>query len=258
MRSDLLLLTTMFMSICSAATSSKSILRFPDDPSGQNYVTLHPDFTLAQNEFSVCSWLRRQQIQDSVGVSWFSYTAPTSRAGGIQLNTASFHVMVVSGVAYRLKFTTRTMHGEWYHMCYTWKSGYAEFYINGVLVPLTGLRPIGRVSVGGTLVLGQGPACFDNQTDQMGKFVGDVYQLNVFKKTLNLQDITEMFYNGRCAELCRALVYEVVLSWTDVLKKGDIKGNVTNEDGECDTLWNVLSETARRLGKDVLRKLVIK
>ena len=250
------LLTTMFM--FSTTITSKSLLRFPDEPSGENHVTLHPDLTLARNEFSVCTWLRRKLNTNSVGMSWFNYVAPKSRAGGILLNTASFHVMVASGVAYRLKFNTKTMHGEWYHMCYTWKSGYAEFYINGVLVPLTGLHPIGQVVVGGSIILGQRQESFEEQADVMEKFVGDIYQLNVFKKTLTLQDVTEMYYNGRCVELCRALAYEVVMSWTDVLEKGEVKGEVTQEEGECDTVWGVLSGAAQRIVGHVKMRRTIK
>ena len=60
-----------------------------------------------------------------------------------------------------------------------------------------------------------------------------MYQMNVFKKKLSLEEVTEMYYNGRCAELCRALAYEVVLGWDDILTMGEKKGDVTEEESEC-------------------------
>lgn len=47
------------------------------------------------------------------------------------------------------------MRDEWYNLCFTWKSGRADYYINGVLVYTGGVHPTGQLPLGGTLVLGQ-------------------------------------------------------------------------------------------------------
>ena len=70
-----------------------------------------------------------------------------------------------------------------------------------------------------------------------------MYQLNLFKKKLTLEEVTELYYNGRCAELCRALSYQVALSWEDILERGVLKGDVTMEDSECNN-WGVVSDVA--------------
>ena len=54
-----------------------------------------------------------------------------------------------------MPFETKIMSDQWYNFCFTWKSGRADFYINGVWVYTGDQHPTGRLSVGGTLVLGQ-------------------------------------------------------------------------------------------------------
>ena len=44
-------------------------------------------------------------------------------------------------------------------------------------------------------------------------FGGDMYNINVFKKKLSLEEVSGMFYDGRCAEVDRTLSYDIVLSW---------------------------------------------
>ena len=248
MSAPLVLMLTSILLAPSTSDHLNSLLRFPEGSSTGNTVTVFPDLSAARSEFSVCTWLRKRLDQSKTGAPWFSYTAPTSRKS-LLLTIGGFHVMVASGISYPLKFEAKIMRDEWYHTCFTWKSGTAEYYINGVLVPLTGLHPIGKVTVGGTLVLGQGPG--NSEFNISDTFSGDIYQLNVFKRTLTMEDVSEMYYNGRCAELCRALAYQVVLSWADVLEKGELKGEVTKEDSECSVTWGLVGEMTEMLVRNV-------
>jgi hypothetical protein len=77
-----------------------------------------------------------------------------------------------------------------------------------------------------------------NFDEQENIVTGDMYQLNMFKKKLSLEEVSEMYYNGRCAELSAARAEEVVLSWGDILTEGEKKGGVTEEGNECSS-WGV-------------------
>ena len=239
-----LVLTFILLAPCTA-DSTKNLLRFPGDPSFDNFIALRPDLSLVRGEFSVCTWLKNRLDQN---VPWFSYKVPGAR-NTLILKLTRFHVMVASGVAYPLHFEAKIMRDEWYHLCYIWKSGWAEYYINGVVVPVTGPHPKGQLSVGGTLVLGQGQG-----RSESDKFAGDMYQLNVFRRTITMQEVTEMFYNGRCADICRALKYELVVSWADILRNGEVNGEVTKEANECDYAWGVVSDVAKMLVRNIKRK----
>jgi len=57
-------------------------------------------------------------------------------------------------------------------------------------------------------------------------FGGEMYNLNVFKKNLSLEDVAAMFYSGRCARLAKFIGYDVILSWKDILaakRSGDVR-----------------------------------
>ena len=60
-----------------------------------------------------------------------------------------------------------------------------------------------------------------------------MYQLNMFKRKLTLEEVTDMYYNGRCTDLTPALAEDLALSWEDILTDGMKKGNVTEEENEC-------------------------
>ena len=66
-----------------------------------------------------------------------------------------------------------------------------------------------------------------------------MYQLNVFKKKFTLSEVTDMYYRGRCAEMCPTLAKDIAISWEDILMEGILRGDVTMEDNECAN-WNTL------------------
>ena len=63
--------------------------------------------------------------------------------------------MIGSGTYFDMPFSARIMRDEWYNLCFTWKSGRADYYINGVSVYIGDVHPTGQIALGGTLVLGQ-------------------------------------------------------------------------------------------------------
>ena len=67
----------------------EKLLRFPKEPSTENYLILQPDMSAAQAQFSVCSWLK--QLEDSMEFSpWFSY-ATIDDQNNILLNAGIRH-----------------------------------------------------------------------------------------------------------------------------------------------------------------------
>ena len=57
--------------------------------------------------------------------------------------------------------------------------------------------------------------------------------MNVFKKKLTMEEVTEMYKNGRCADLSHNLKSDVILSWDNILTKGEIRGQATVEYCHC-------------------------
>ena len=153
----------------SAASTQSKLLRFPEKLSTANYVLLRPDMGLVREELSVCTWLKKRLDQSKKGLPWFSYAV----AGGdntILLKAAAHLALIASGNYFNMPYTAEIMRDEWYHMCFTWKSGRADFYVNGVWVYIGEVQPKGQIPLGGTLVLGQ------EQDSPGGGFdINDVY-----------------------------------------------------------------------------------
>ena len=93
--------------------------------------------------------------------------------------------------------------GEWHHVCFTWSSdnGDYEFYKDGVSVGRgTGLNVGGKVTSGGTTVIGQ-------DQDEVGggfvaaqAFVGDVTEVNVWGTVLSKSDVVAQATNCRITQ----------------------------------------------------------
>jgi len=206
-------------------------LHFPKEPSLDNYVILNPDFSDLGYEYSVCAWLK---VSVDSAYTWFSYATP-SDANTIQLNVRSGHWFSTTGGKWNARFDgVKMMNNEWYHTCFTYKSGDVAFYLNGVLIPTSGnTPPTGQLIPGGVLVLGQDQDSMGGSFDIDDTFSGEMYNLNVFKKRLALEDVAGMYYSGRCADLARSVAYEIVLSWVDILNAKRY-GTVTAVDAGCE------------------------
>ena len=64
-------------------------------------------------------------------------------------------------------------------------------------------------------------------------FGGELFRLNVFSKKLRVEDVSAMYYDGRCSRLPSTLVHDVVISWEDFLA-GIKSGDVKEVSAECD------------------------
>lgn len=76
-----------------------------------------------------------------------------------------------------LGFSNKIKRDEWYHLCFAWKSGEANFYIDGIEIALTIVKGqlTGEIAQGGTLVLGQ------EQDEPGGRFSDDdIFGGNMF------------------------------------------------------------------------------
>ena len=91
---------------------------------------------------------------DRKGIPWFSY-AVSGADNSLLLKAALHNVLIGSGTHFEMRFSTTIMRDEWYNLCFTWKSGRADYYINGVWVYTGDIHPTGQLALGGTLVLGQ-------------------------------------------------------------------------------------------------------
>merc|ERR1712226_351254 len=194
-----------------------------------NYIELQPDFSEAQDELSVCSWLKTTDLGANY---WLSYATSTSYNSMVLRVDADQHFRT-TGASVRVDLVgVNLVRNVWYHHCFSWKSGEANFYINGVEITYSGSAPTGKMLVGGNLILGQEQDSVGGGFDVNQAFRGEMYNLNIFKKKLSLEEVTAMFVSGRCADLERSLSYEVVSSWEDVLN-ADIQGEVTQVDSGC-------------------------
>ena len=176
---------TFPLALCALAAhcagSLDKLLRFPEELSLSNYVILQPDLSAAQQEFSVCTWLKKRLDQSRGGVPWFSY-AVSGKDNSILLKAARHHIITSNVNYFNLEYDTTIMRDEWYHLCFAWKSGRADFYMNGVWVYMSGVHPTGQIPLGGTLVLGQ------EQDTPGGSFdINDVFAGN--------EDIGLTFFN---------------------------------------------------------------
>ena len=211
-------------------------LHFPKEASVDNYVMLTPDFSLIKDELSVCSWMKI--IDDpSATYPWFSYVIQKSDKT-ILLRRNSYVFYTTKGKSHfsnDIKFMTN----EWYHYCMTWKSGALDVYINGIKIRTTGNAPTGAIIKGGILMLGQEQ---DNNPGGGFKknewFLGEIYNLNVFKKKLSVAEAAGVFYNGTCANIARPLSYDILLSWGDIMKTKR-NGSVIVVDAGCDACQRV-------------------
>jgi len=212
-------------------------LHFPKEASLKNYVILKPDFSAAQNELSVCSWLK---ITTDSPQPWFSYATKTD-ANSILLRAWTHHAMRTTNTVTFARFNwndVSLVKNEWYNLCFTWKSGEVDFYINGVKVVMTGIAPRGKTILGGTLVLGQEQDSIGGGFVIKDVFNGEMYNMNVFKKKLSLNEVAGIYHNGRCAEVERSLSYDIVLSWEDILG-AKRHGAVTEVEAGCDKFGHI-------------------
>ena len=82
--------------------------------------------------------------------------------------------------------------GDWHHVCFTWsgRNGDYEFYKDGVSVGSgTGMNVGGKISSGGTTVIGQYQYKVGGGFDADNAFVGDVTEVNVWGTALSKSDI---------------------------------------------------------------------
>jgi len=211
-------------------------LHFPKEASMDNYVILNPDFSQAQDELSVCTWLK---ITTDTLQPWFSYATTTS-ANSVLLRAQKHHAMTTTtNVLHRFSWIDVSLvKNEWYHLCFTWKSGEADSYINGVKIATTGTGPTGKFILGGTLVLGQEQDSVGGSFQISDVFNGEMYNMNVFKRKLSLNDVAGIFHGGRCAEIERSISYDIVLSWEDILGARR-SGAVTEVEAKCDKFGEI-------------------
>jgi len=217
-------------------------LHFPQEASLDNYVILQPDFQAAQDELSVCSWLK---VTIDSGLPWFSY-ATNIDDNSILLKAKAHNVIRTTAISRTVLFDwneVTLIKNEWYNLCFTWKSGSVDFYINGVKVRSDATAPAGRIILGGTLVLGQEQDSIGGGFDRNDMFGGEMHNINVFKKKLSQEDVVGMFYGGRCKEVERSLSYHIILSWSDILK-AERHGAVTDVEARCDK-WGIFIDNVQ-------------
>lgn len=222
----------LFEQMCSDGFNSA--LYFPKEKSISNLVSLDPNFEEAQEAISVCSWLNVTIF--SLGLPWFSY-ATTKSDNSILLMANSRHLLTTSSSSGNVNFffeEVNLVKGEWYHLCFTWEPGNMDFYINGVKITTTGTAPAGQIIQGGHLVLGQEQDTIGGGYDINYVFGGQMYNMNVFKKKLPLEDVAAMFFSGRCAHLPKCIRYDVILSWEQIIE-AKRSGAVTVVDAGCNS-----------------------
>jgi len=209
-------------------------LHFPQEASIDNYVIMQPDFHAAQDEISACSWVKT--TIDS-GLPWFSYATKTN-ANSILLKAKAHNILHTTKGSARFNWDEVTLiKNEWYHLCFTWKSKFMDFYMNGVKVRSKETAPVGRIILGGTLVLGQEQDSIGGGFMINDLFGGEMHNINVFKKKLSQEDVVGMFYGGRCKEVDRSLSYHIILSWSEILR-AKRNGAVTEVEAGCDK-WGI-------------------
>jgi len=206
-----------------------SALHFPREKSIGNTVSLDPNFEEAQEAISVCSWLNVTIFSE---LPWFSY-ATTKDHNSIVLHASKWHALTTTTGREYFRFEDVTLvKGEWYHLCFTWESGKMDFYINSVKITTTGIAPEGQIILGGHLVLGQEQDSIGGGYDINSVFGGEMFNMNVFKKKLPLEDVAAMFFGGRCTPLPRCMRYDVILSWEEIVR-AKRSGAVTVVDSRC-------------------------
>ncbi|KAL9972259.1 hypothetical protein ACROYT_G018536 [Oculina patagonica] len=89
-------------------------------------------------------------------------------------------------------------YGKWNHICFTWSSanGDYKFYKDGMLVGSgSGLNKGGKISSGGTTVIGQDQDSLGGGFVAQQSFVGEVTEVNVWNSVLSESDIVAQSRN---------------------------------------------------------------
>ena len=212
----------MFLLLLLLLTSSTTgewfnrFLRFPSTLSVENYVLASRDMANFQTAFTICAWVKPWHTGNSYGV-WFSYQAAATDDNeiGISDNPSSWNKIFIVDVG----GSTLLEKGSWTHQCLVWDfaSLTVRSYVDGQEAASKATAAGRTLNTGGTIVLGQDQDTRRGSFDPNQAFGGELYQLNMWSRALEAEEIAGMAGDGLCGSLEPEIAEDIVLPWQNFL-----------------------------------------
>ena len=119
----LLICVVLMLSQGASATVEFTKLVFPDESSAANYILMEPDFSGAQEEISICAWVK--SLGGAKGNKfWLSYATSVSvDAIGMRSENSRMSPGFFFGNDLPASSAGTIQQNKWIHQCFTWSRG---------------------------------------------------------------------------------------------------------------------------------------
>ena len=213
-----IVLATLALFTCSSSSITIDVLSFGSTV--QDYVMFRPDFGAFTSQFSLCSWVRKSKTYGNPW--WFHYRTTSSKReiGSVDDGYSEIFGNLYLNKRNQLGITP----GTWYHYCLCWSysSGPADVYHNGVKVGSIATPYGRRLQTGGVLVLGQYQlpiGRIETGYGNRGTFGGQLFRLNMFSKKFTAAEVRTMYQAGMCFEADKIHGSYRQLTWESILRQ---------------------------------------
>ena len=169
-----------------------------------------------QKAFTVCAWVNPWHTGNTFG-TWFSYFGAPNAYDEIVITDRLNYLHEIFNLA--VGGSTMLVRGSWTHQCMVWDFATlkADTYLAGQKVVSKG-TPSGRTLIaGGNIVLGQDQDSLGGGFAANEAFGGELYQLNMWNRSLEAEEIAGMAKDGLCGSLEDDLAEEITLPWQHFL-----------------------------------------
>ena len=230
-RASLLILVAV-LHLATSHTLSYTALTFGKDTT--SYILMEPNFTPIQEEFSICSWIKRNSNHQSHYQYWLSYVADANN-DELVISDAAYLVQFRDGTTYTQPSLTT---GEWHHICttFSYNSLTKIVYYDGVQIGSESTPSGRKLRTPGSLMFGQLHQEYGGEDIQNNYyFGGTMFGTTIYSTELSSSQIQEIYTQGRCSNFTEMLTDVTFLSWQDILKVERHGNVVEHELEECDT-----------------------
>ncbi|KAL5252173.1 hypothetical protein ACHWQZ_G015083 [Mnemiopsis leidyi] len=194
--------------------TTPTALKFGKDNRSFIYMgTVH--LTGMEESFSICSWVRRSDHK-SYRQEWLSYRSIVYGKGEIGICASGRASMFGQRSWYTLP--TQTI-GQWNHICTTFSylSRTMQVFYNGDLIGQQSTPYRQRMNTTGTLMFGNHH--YSNGDAHVSSFFGgDLYGTVFLSTVLSLDEIKELYREGRCPTHSQKIADHTVLGWEEILR----------------------------------------
>ncbi|XP_076068380.1 uncharacterized protein LOC143040827 [Oratosquilla oratoria] len=200
---------------------------------------------LETSQFSVCSWIWVHHFREKTYV----YSYVTSNKDNNELNLGIKHNYIYAAVGGKYVYgskTRRNVPHTWYHVCVVANSTQVHFYVDGEKDSTKEVSER-RISLGGTIVLGQETDLFVGGYQEQQSFSGIILDYNLYNRALAEDEIVAM---ATCNSTSESWPGEGDLaSWKSSPweVEGDVEERSVSQDDVCRKNGFVINIFARQM-----------